>query len=50
MKNNIAIAYNNVVVYDKNSLMKAGKVTINTLTKEMIIDPSKSEKINIYSN
>ena len=50
MKNNIAIAYNNVVVYDDNSLMKAGKVTINTLTKEMIIDPSKSEKINIYSN
>ena len=26
MKNNIAIAYNNVVVYDDNSLMKAGKV------------------------
>lgn len=50
MKNNIAIAYNNVVVYDDNSLMKAGKVTINTLTKEMIIDPSKAEKINIYSN
>ena len=50
MKNNIAIAYNNVVVYDDNSLMKAGKVTINTLTKEMIIDPSKAEMINIYSN
>ena len=50
MKNNIAIAYNNVVVYDDNSLMKAGKVTINTLTKEMIIDPSKAEKIKIYSN
>ena len=44
MKNNIAIAYTNVVVYDDNSLMKAGKVTINTLTKEMIIDPRKLKR------
>ena len=36
---NIAIAYNNVVVSDPKSIMKAGKIALNIETKEIDINP-----------
>ena len=38
MDTNIAIAYNNVVVTDPKSTMKAGKITLNIETKEININ------------
>ena len=35
MDTNIAIAYNNVVVTDLKSIMKAGKITLNIETKKL---------------
>ena len=48
ISNNIAVAYNNVIMKDKNSSMKAQKVTMDILTKNIIIN-SKNE-IKIISN
>jgi len=44
MKTNIAIAYNNVVVTDPHSIMKAGKIILNTETKKININPENEEK------
>ena len=48
MDTNIAIAYNNVVVTDLKSIMKAGKITLNIETKEIEInsDQNKRKKLN----
>ena len=48
ISNNIAVAYNNVIMKDKNSSMKAQKVTLDILTKDISIN-SKNE-IKIISN
>ena len=49
MDTNIAIAYNNVVVTDLKSIMKAGKITLNIETKEIEInsDQNKKKKVKI---
>ena len=46
MKTNIAIAYNNVVVTDPQSIMKAGKIILNIETKVININPdNKKNKV-----
>ncbi len=50
MDTNIAIAYNNVVVTDPKSTMKAGKIALNIETKEIDINPERSEKSKIQIN
>ena len=41
MNTNIAIAYNNVVVTDPQSIMKAGKISLDIKTKIININPEK---------
>ena len=50
MDTNIAIAYNNVVVTDPKSTMKAGKITLNTDTKEIDINPDHNNKSKVKIN
>ena len=51
MKTNIAIAYNNVVVTDSKSIMKAGKIILNIETKKIIINPdNEKNKVKITIN
>ena len=50
MDTNIAIAYNNVVVTDPKSTMKAGKIALNIETKEIDINPSRSGKSKVQIN
>ena len=51
MKTNIAIAYNNVVVTDTNSIMKAGKIILNIQTKVININPeNKKNKVSVTIN
>ena len=50
MDTNIAIAYNDVVVTDPISTMKAGKIALNIETKEIDINPDVSEKSKIQIN
>ena len=45
---NIAIAYDNVIVKDESSIMKAQNVTMNILTKDISINSEK--KIKILTN
>jgi len=47
---NIAIAYNNVVVTDPKSIMKAGKIALNIETKEIDINPDSVGKNKIKIN
>ena len=44
MKTNIAKAYNNVVVKDPKSIMKAGKIILNIETKVININPDNDKK------
>lgn len=48
IRDNIAIGYNNVTVEDNNSFMKAKKITMNMLTKDISIN--SDEKIEITTN
>ena len=48
ISDNIAIAYNNVIFQDRDSLMKAEKITMNILTKDIIIN--SDNKIEITTN
>ena len=50
MDTNIAIAYNNVVVTDPKSTMKAGKIALNIETKEIDINPDISGKSKVQIN
>ena len=51
MQTNIAIAYNNVVVTDPQSIMKAGKIILNIETKIININPdNKTNKVRIKIN
>jgi len=50
METNIAIAYNNVVVTDPKSIMKAGKIILNIETKVININPNnKKKKISVIT-
>ena len=48
ISDNIAIAYNNVILQNRNSLMKAEKITMNILTKDISIN--SDEEIEITKN
>ena len=48
ISDNIAVAYNNVILKDVNSLMKAEKITMNIETKDISINTDS--KIQITSN
>ena len=48
ISDNIAIAYNNVTLQNKNWLMKAEKITMNILTKDISIN--SDEEIEITKN
>ena len=51
MKTNIAKAYNNVVVTDQQSIMKAGKIILNIETKVININPdNKKNKVSLTIN
>ena len=51
MQTNIAKAYNNVVVTDPQSIMKAGKIILNIETKNININPdNKKNKVRITIN
>ena len=51
MQTNMAIAYNNVVVTDPQSIMKAGKIILNIETKDININPdNKTNKVRIKIN
>ena len=50
MDTNIAIAYNDVVVTDPKSTMKAGKIALNMDTKEIDINPDRGEQNKIQIN
>ena len=50
MDTNIAIAYNNVIVIDPKSTMRAGKITLNIETKEIEINPDLNEKSKVKIN
>jgi LPS export ABC transporter protein LptC len=50
MDTNIAIAYNDVVVTDPKSTMKAGKIALNIETKEIDINPNRGEQNKIQIN
>ena len=45
---NIAVAYNNVIVKNKNSIMKAQIITLDIVTKDLEIN--SDNKIKIYTN
>ena len=46
INDNIAVAYNNVIIKDYKSLMKAEKVTMNILTKDINIESKEKIEIN----
>ncbi len=48
MSENIAVAYNNVIIVDNNSTMKAQKITMNIETKDISIN--SNDKIKISTN
>ena len=51
METNFAIAYNNVVVTDENSTMKAGKIILDIETKVININPeNKENKVRLTIN
>ena len=51
MQTNIAIAYNNVVVRDPQSIMRAGKIILNIETKVININPdNKKNKVSLTIN
>ena len=41
INDNIAVAYNNVIVTSNKSTMKAQTITLNTITKDIIINSDK---------
>ena len=51
MKTNFATAYNNVVVTDPKSIMKAGKIILNIETKDININPKNNKnKVKVTIN
>ena len=51
METNLAIAYNNVVVTDPKSIIKAGKITLDIETKDINIYPdNEKSKVKVVTN
>ena len=51
METNLAIAYNNVVVTDPKSIMKAGKIILDIKTKDINIYPdNEKSKVKVVTN
>jgi len=51
METNLAIAYNNVIVTDPKSIMKAGKITLDIETKDININPdNEKSKVKVVTN
>ena len=51
MESNMAIAYNNVIITDPKSVMKAGEVTFDLKTKNISINPeNKKTKVEVVTN
>ena len=51
METNMAIAYNDVIVTDPKSIMKAGIITFDLKTKDININPKNSEeKVKVITN
>jgi len=51
METNLAIAYNNVIVTDPKSIMKAGKITLDIETKDININPDdEKSKVKLVTN
>ena len=48
ISDNIAVAYENVIVKDESSIMKAQMITFDILTKDIIINSDK--KIKLITN
>ena len=48
MTENIAVGYDNVIVKDGNSIMKAQNITLNIITKDISIN--SKNKIEIINN
>ena len=48
MKKNIAIAYDNVIVQDESSILKAQVIILNLITKDISIN--SEDKIKILTN
>ena len=50
IETNLAIAYNNVIVTDPKSIMKAGEITFDLETKDININPdSEKSKVKIIT-
>ena len=47
---NIVIAYDNVLVIDNNTKLKAGQILLDIITKDIKISPKDEKLISIYSN
>ena len=47
LSDNIAVAYNNVIVKDEKSIMKAQMITLDTISK--IITINSQDKIKIFT-
>ena len=47
---NIVIAYDNVLVIDNNTKMKAGQILLDIITKDIKISSKDEKLISIYSN
>jgi hypothetical protein len=51
METNLAIAYNNVIVTDPKSIMKAGIITLDIETKDININPdNEKSKVKVVTN
>ena len=48
MKENTAVAYKNVVVFDNKSIMNAEKISLDIVTKDISIN--SENKVKILSN
>ena len=46
LKDNIAIAYGNVLVKDGKSIIKANTITMDTVTKDIVINSENKVKVN----
>ena len=50
METNKAIAYNDVIITDPKSIMKAGRITLDMKTKDINIEPEVKKKIEVKTN
>ena len=48
ISDNLAVAYNDVIIKDNNSVMKAQIITLDIITKDININ--SDDKINIITN